>query len=437
MGGCAARASAVHYFHMMAFDTTPNAPDTDTLRTFGVLLHNKHSVDAGLTKLAKRTQKKGLAPLTWTWGKAYTRREQVPHPQYGLAVEYFAKITRVGLTIIGDAPKFAGWVFQASLTHMDGENIVRSLPNATLPLPIEYRSRGPVCDHCRHNRRRSETYVLRHEDGRLIQVGSTCIGDFLGSDDAGKLAASASLLSAARGLAEGGCEGFGFGSSGDTTLENYLVYVAWCVRIEGWVSRTKARESGTEDLATANRAATLMLDEKARKKANYDPTVEDATTAAAAEAWAEAITDETIAGESGDYLHNLRVIARSGIVGRKSEGLAASMIVAYQRAFAREKARAEQAAKPPSTYVGELKKRETWTATLDFVTGFATQYGYTTVLKFVTAEGNILTWKTSSTNLTRADAGQRYTITGTVKEHKDYKGQKQTILTRCNIVETT
>ena len=402
----------------------------DAGQTFEVLLSRREGVEAALTALAKRATRKGLAAPTWTWGKAYTQKEHVPHPEFGWEVECFAQVSRIPLTIEGDAPHYAGWTFLASLQHLDGENVVRAIPG--LEVPEAFRTRGPVCDHCKVSRRRNDTYVLRHEDGRVVQVGSTCIGDFLGSADASKIAAAASVLAEMRGLAEGGCSGGG--SGGDRTLAEFLPFVAWAVREHGWTSRTVARERSVQ--ASADEAFALMVDKERRVKVGYEATEGDLAEAAAAEVWAESLSDDVIAGERGDYLHNLRAVARTGLVTYRTAGIAGSMIVAYQRAVSRERERAAKAARPKANvHVGEVGKRMTFEVTLDFVTGYDTAYGYTTVLKFRDAAGACIVWKASNTDLGRADVGKGFKVTGTVKKHDEYKGEKQTMVTRCKVEE--
>jgi hypothetical protein len=415
-----------------AMPTPVESPDS---RTFQVLLSRKAGVEAGLTQLTKRAIKKSLPTLTWAWGKAYTQREHTGEGPCSQAnhCEGCQNVGRVPLTLVGETPRFQGWTFLAALEHMDGENVVRAVPGHDVP--VAYRTRGPVCDHCHAARRRNETYVLHHATKGHTQVGSTCIGDFLGSDDAGKLAASATYVAAMRALAEEGLKGSG-ASSNDLTLGAYLPMVAWCVREQGWVSRTAAREQGGN--ATANRALTYLFDKKLAKEASAAPTEEDTAMGTAAALWAETLTDAEVNAENGDYLHNLRVIARNAIVSYKSAGLAGSMVVAHQRTMGRAKARTERAARKPSEFVGTVKTRQAFGAvTLDFVTGYQTAFGYTTVLKFLTDEGNVLTWKATSTDIARQDVGKKYDLTGTVKKHEEYKGQKQTILNRCKLVDLT
>lgn len=407
-------------------------------RTFHVLLGNKSRVEAALIALNKRAARKHLPELSWSWGKPVTAKELVPHHEYGWKAECSAQVSRIPLTLIGETPKYAGWSFVAALQHLDGENIVRALPGETLP--ETYRTRGSACDHCNQVRRRNDTYVCRHDDGRFVQVGSTCVADFLGSDDAGRIAAQCSLLAEARGLAEGGCEGFG-NASDDRTIEEYLPFVAYFVREQGWVSRTTARERGEEGRATADQGWFLLTgrDSKTRDecaKVACEITKDDEELAASAASWAESLPDFVVDAEKGDYLHNIRAAARTGLVTRRTAGIIASIVVAYQRHLGREREKAERAARPElDAYLGMIGKRETWSVVLDFVTGYETGYGYTTVLKFRTAEGGCLVWKATNTEISRSDVGKRFTLTGTVKKHDEYKGKKQTILSRCKAVE--
>jgi hypothetical protein len=440
------------------------------VRAFAVLLSRKASVDAALTALAKRAARKGLPVLTWTWGKPCTEIEYLSHegaeylPGARLhscasngGVTYAVPVTRISLEIEGETPKYKGWTFVAVLQHLDGENIVRALPGETVP--ETYRNRGPVCDHCRTNRQRGDTYLVKDCSG-YMQVGSTCIRDFLGSDEAGKVAAMAEIFAQARALASEDGEGFGHASN-DRTLAEYLPIVAWAVRTpgQGWTSRTKAREEGGS--ATADRAWTYLTDGREARKAGVEVTDEDRATAEAAEAWADSLTDATIAAETGDYLHNLRAVARTGLVQSRTAGLAASMVTAYQRAMGRERAKSDRAARPSlDAHLGTIGEKVTFglpakttktgkpakgaptvlraePVVLDFVHGFDTAYGYTTILKFRTADGAVLVWFASSTSIGRADVGKAYALTGTVKKHDDYKGSKQTTLTRCSATEAT
>ena len=431
---------------------------TTNTHTFAIVLHNRASVDRSLAAIAKRAARKGLPVPTWTWGATSTAKEEhaFRHEEYPeMIVTREVRVTRIELALSAEPVRFAGWTFVAALTHLDSGTIVRAMPG--VECPVEYRGASGACDHCRALRRRKETYVLRHEDGRHTQVGSTCIDDFLGGEGAADAAMRASIVGDLRRVAEMGWSDMsGYGRSGDVGLVEYLTIVAALVRVDGWVSRTVAREQG--GAATADRAQ----DPKVIKRLEDERLVieADGETAAAALAWGAELTDEEVERASGDYLHNVRAIARAGYVEPKLLGIGASIVTAYQRAIGAMRARAEREARPKAdVHVGEIGAKVSFgvpvkvnrrtgaplkgqpvslsaePVVLDLVTGYQTDYGYTTVLKFRTAEGAVLVWKSSGAGAERDDVGKRYALTGTVKSHGDYKGEKQTNLTRCTMVE--
>jgi hypothetical protein len=432
-----------------------------TTHTFAVLLARKAEVDAALTAVVKRANRKGIPGIfTWSWGKAFEDRALVPNdpphrPPTPDAIlspggsEWSVKVIRIPLVVEGEVPRFQGWRFVAALQHLDGENIVRGVPGEEVP--SLYRTRGAYCDHCKSIRRRNDTYVLRHDDGVFVQVGSSCLKDFLGTDEALRLASKAEMLSLLEGLIRDGNEG-AFGRATERLLSEYLAVVSRCVRVLGWRSRTVANEEGGQ--ATADAAWGLMFE----KKYGDEPvTQDDMTTAKEAEVWASEISDEEVDKASSDYLHNLRAVARNGFVSSRMAGIAASMVTAYQRHVGRLRRKDRLHLNvylgkvgmkvtfglPPELKKNGLPKKGAPTVldkepvTLDFVTGYQTDYGYTTVLKFKTKEGATVVWKASNTDLKRQDVGKTYTLYGTVKAHTEYKGEKQTILSRCgvNLVE--
>lgn len=62
--------------------------------------------------------------------------------------------------------------------------------------------------------------------------------------------------------------------------------------------------------------------------------------------------------------------------------------------------------------------------------------GYGTVTMYVhtfkDADGNVFTWKTQ--NGISMEYGELVNLSGTVKEHAEYKGERQTVLTRCKVI---
>lgn len=83
-----------------------------------------------------------------------------------------------------------------------------------------------------------------------------------------------------------------------------------------------------------------------------------------------------------------------------------------------------------SEFVGELKERlRDIEATVVRIKNFSSCYGTSTIYTFE-SNHNIFVWITSSCKY-QIQSGDKVLLTGTVKDHKEYEGVKQTHLSRC------
>ena len=69
--------------------------------------------------------------------------------------------------------------------------------------------------------------------------------------------------------------------------------------------------------------------------------------------------------------------------------------------------------------------------TLIYKGEFESRYGFTNILKFEDAEGHLFTWFTATNR--KEEIGTKLYVSGTIKEHAEYKGEKSTTLTRCKL----
>ena len=81
-----------------------------------------------------------------------------------------------------------------------------------------------------------------------------------------------------------------------------------------------------------------------------------------------------------------------------------------------------------SEYVGEIGDRLELTVTVNKAITFDGYYGTSIMHIMEDGDGNVYVWTTSSKSFPE---GKVVTIRGTVKDHREYRGVKQTILTRC------
>ena len=87
-----------------------------------------------------------------------------------------------------------------------------------------------------------------------------------------------------------------------------------------------------------------------------------------------------------------------------------------------------------SEYVGSVGQRLTIDVkSSELVASFETLYGFTSLYKFIDECDNEYIWYSSSLFLSKDAAENITTVKSTVKDHNEYKGVKQTILTRCKV----
>lgn len=318
------------------------------------------------------------------------------------------------VSIEGLSPTISGYRLAAVLEHTEAGNIVR---NVVDNLPEKYRTSLPTCDHCQKDRRRNETFVLI-KDGQFIQIGRSCLADFLRSESYAEqlLNALSSWIS---------ISSFSDKKEDDNTLsskpsvwsiDSILTLAAASVRERGFVSRKASEERGTE--ATSHLLYLVLVD---RQKDVISVQEADKVTASAAKEWVLSINPDS------DYLHNIQLIAKLGYVELKQLGYAASIIAAYNKAT--EKAK-ESADKPVSQFLGEVGQKLSVAVTLVREVVIESQWGVSSIYLFEDASGNKLVWKTNSVTL---QEGDQIILSGRIKEHSEYRGINQTVLTRCKV----
>lgn len=243
-----------------------------------------------------------------------------------------------------------GYHFVATIEHFEDGNLLRAVPGEG-PLPKAYRTDAATCDHCRTVRRRSETYVLRKGD-KYTRVGSSCLADFLGDDNAAQVVISAAfeaLLELAGNYDEFESEGGGGGGASLWLAEVYAATVAMVIDKLGWLSRSAAGDrAATADTAQAVLSSWKTQDKDVLELRRMRPTPEQQAEAVAALEWARNLPES-----DNDYLHNLRVIANQHYWTSRHLGIGASIIAAYRREQNRLK-QLQFERKLPSVFLGAV-----------------------------------------------------------------------------------
>lgn len=339
----------------------------------------------------------------------------------------------VDLEFRAGRPCLDGYEFLAVVEPMQGGNLIRTVPGASIATGEldAYRAGDQShCDHCATRRQRNETFVVRLErDGTRKLVGRDCLSAFLGGKSIAEILARLAIV---RYLEQADGEGGG-GSDREQPMlaTEFLAWTAAAVRLDGFLSRTAARAAEGRT-CTADGVTFLMQPPpqhpEGRRawvegRARLEPTAADVATAAAVLAWAPTTEDPS------DYMQNVRLMcAQTAILG-KHAGILASAVSAWERATGvRVRAEREARGQGASAHVGEVKAKITATVTVERVADVETMYGIQHFHSMRDAAGNALLWKTASRRL---PVGWHGEISGTVKKHAEFRGEAQTELVRC------
>ena len=352
--------------------------------------------------------------------------------------------------VAGPKVQFDGWQFVAVLKPVaiaeefgGGHSfLTHKLPGSDAVLPTRFIPGQPDavdpyhCDHCGHARARKNTFVLAHEDGRFFQVGSTCLKSFLHGQSAEDIVQFYGSLEEVSSDPE---EGYFKTKSKDSySVQFYVSLAARVTRQFGWKSKSSAQSSLQSVKTTADdiRDQIDILQETAEGKRLLSigvPRLEveavDTKLAASALAWV--VATKKHASEGFDA--NLFTASISAVVTNFTKGVLAYVPTAYARGIEGEvKRRVEQAGKPVSSAQGKVGDKLTISLTVVGLRGFENQWGTSILVKFVDPSGNTYSWFTSSAVPV---LGASATVVGTVKDHKEFKGAVDTVLTRVKPVK--
>ena len=323
-------------------------------------------------------------------------------------VEY----SRVRFEVIGQTPVISGWSVIASIDHVEG--IVKG---EVSPQYVKHAN----CEHCNQNRLRNFTVILQNKEGIQKQVGKTCLRDFLGHDPSAMLSFWSFLETI-----EDYCEENSGYSGGIASIE---LTEALCLAIDlvnrfGYVSRKKADE--TFQSTTGSDVMGWYFSKKESEiKSRGAAIVLHSEKAKTIIEWVKAKEVDP----ENSYWYNMKSIAENEYTTHKSIGFAASMIPAYHREMEEQREREVQL----NEYFGAIKDKINieveYTKTVTY-SGF---YGMGRIHFFKDSEGRCFKWSTSTS--IPFNEGQKLKLVATIKDHEEYKGRKQTSVTRAKLNE--
>lgn len=298
-------------------------------------------------------------------------------------------------------------------------------------------------------------------DGKILFVGSECLNKYTGADAQAimKLIEFVSYVE----CKEGGEEGCGGGGRGRNLtvidIEDYLAVALAVVERDGAYAKRWVLERGDygeprEDInCTRNNALAQFVGVRRAKWDSFGVEIpnqfrleligfrsssshevivpSEANKVKAAELVAEWVASVPLLkrdGSKDEYADQCKVLAERGWITEKTSGIAASMVKGPRKPI-------ENKDYSNSQYQGEVGGRMIFeNLTVDMAFEREGDYGISTIYKFFDANNNVYTWFASGSG--QFEKGEVIpALKATVKAHEEYKGIKQTILSRAQVYD--
>lgn len=299
----------------------------------------------------------------------------------------------------------------------DGNTVCYTSPVPGQMVLSEYREvESGRCDHCNISRARKKAMLITRDFLDYKVVGTSCIKDFLGHASASSFVDLYSFHKFVNDTAGGVYMG---PPMAYLNAEEVVTVASMYVRTEGYV------KAGSWDKTPTGTEVRIWFSPGILAGTLPVPTADDREFALAA---IEHIRQQ---GFASDYIENCVKALDAGYVTEKRIGILASIAGVYKAHMERQEA---DKAPTLNEYRGEVKARlKDVQATVQRVRYSEGQYGTTSIVTLKDTDGRTLIWFASK--YLEAEPGAQWTLTGTVKDHNEYNGTCQTVLTRVKYTE--
>jgi len=335
-----------------------------------------------------------------------------------------------------------GWEFVGVLEYT-GSSVVVRLADTKFSGKLPERFRDPndmVCEHCHTIRNRKDLYVIHNvETDEYRKVGRQCLLEYTRGMDAD---VCASVMEALGKLVEVSdpCVGWdefmgnGYDRSGYGMPRREFTEIAYAmVKRFGYVRKDTVNDilsyvykNGMTKAEWDKRFGSLEMPSEA-EMAEIDAYVAE-----------EAKKDEALRANgfgSGltEYMRNVVALWSAEYLETRDFAIVASFCNVFLGKVAKAKAHAEKASSEWVGKVGDKVEFPVRSARVLYTKDSYSYYGPCSyVWELIDPNGNVAIWSTTRSDLDSEGLG-KYKLIGTVKGQSEYKGVKQTVLTRCKV----
>lgn len=317
--------------------------------------------------------------------------------------------------------KFKGWKLIGELIYTEKGNLINGI-DYTEEVPEEFYTSPLRCDHCKTNRTRAKTYVIKNmKSGKFFEVGSSCVKEFTNGLSAEVIADVLSYFMTPAAFTE-----IHVAPRFRVKRNDFLTITVQVINYWGF---HKVSTDGEESTASrAERIYNVLYLGKKDQKTENEISGKKFDSEESRGVVQKALVWLSLQEESSNYFHNLKTVCALDYVPLERLGILVSLISSFGNFVEGEK---EKEAELKSEYQGEVGERINFKIdSLRVLSSWETQYGLSFLYHFVDQQRNVYTWISSVVLNPEKEYSE---VKGTIKAHQEYKGIKQTLLTRCKV----
>lgn len=405
------------------------------MKTITTHFDNVELVAKKLKQLAKKCEKYGYS-LPYEISTPYLKEVAHFNEQGEKIFSTHEKVVDVNLMtdelnpmlIEGDYQLIASLEYAKSI----GMNYVKLYDNT---YTIEQFQNIPlVCDHCHTNRDRKYGFVIKNlNTNELLTIGKSCVCDYLHSLD---ILYRVAIYDTIEKLDFSDCGGAYSVEKSWFTIEEVAEIVIACVNKNDFIKASDSSNNTAKQVADVLDART-STDEVYRSMFFSTHKYEyNAETHQKAKDVCQLVKEcDILFILNNDF--NLRIIrmCENGFVSYRELNVFVYILSLYDR-IKEHKVKETLKQQDNDNFFGIIGDKVDLTLTL------LNQYHYEAcyngrgvnqyIYKMADETNRLFVWKTSK-HFKELEVGKQFSIKGSIKDHSEYRGEKQTVLTRCKI----
>lgn len=340
--------------------------------------------------------------------------------------------------------KINDWEFVATLEVHSGGNVIRKY-NTEIEIPVRFWNTGNVCEHCGVNRSRNNLYIIHNiVTNDWKQVGKSCLKLYTDGLNAEYVAAymdGITELEEKSGAIGGHVKPM-------YPIREVLSYAVEIIDKLGYINAggkvpTKALVGNMvfNSFRDGIRYNNRILKDNGLDK--YLFTESDFDKKETAERVEKIIEYWNGLDDNSDFNRNIKAFIRERCLDSKNIGFVAYMPEGYNKyVLLMERKRLERETEV-NGYFGKVgdRIRDAKVRYIKRLAVFETAYGVNQLCKIVLDDGRVFYWNGKGIDFYRWNGREDVeiipvSVSFTIKEHSEYRGTKQTKVTRCKVTYT-